>query len=288
MIASLENDQLCIKVNSLGAELWSVYDKTQKRECLWQGEPDVWPWRAPNLFPVCGRLREGKAKFAGKEYPMPLHGFLRDYEHQLVFQSKDKLCFRMTDSEETRKMYPFAFCVETEFCLKENGLLQTFFVTNSGNQRMSFSIGFHTGWKCPFDENHLTSDYRIIFEKEENTDRILNQDLIIIGRTPFLCGKRSFPVKETLFTPNLVLEGLQSHWLRLEEKESKRFIQVGIEGFPALVLWSVPNNMPFLCIEPWHGMFEPQEEYGEFEEKPFVRKLLPGERFSCCMSVTLG
>lgn len=288
MIVSLENDRLRVQVNSLGAELWSVWDKARERECLWQGEPAVWPRRAPNLFPVCGKLRSGTANFGGRKYPMPLHGFLRDYEHEPILQSQDKIRFRMTDSEETRQMYPFAFCVETEFCLTEDGLSQTFSVFNSGDQTLPFSIGYHTGWRCPFDAEHSPSDYRIVFEKEETADRILNQDLAITGKTPFLRGENSFPVEEALFTPNLLLQGLQSRWLRLEEKGSGRFIQVGIEGFPALVLWSVPENMPFLCIEPWHGMFEPEEEYGEFGEKPFVRKLTPGERFSCCMNVTLG
>ena len=60
MIDTIENDRFRVQVNRLGAELWSVYDKLEQRECLWQGDPAVWPRRAPNLFPVCGSLRGGR------------------------------------------------------------------------------------------------------------------------------------------------------------------------------------------------------------------------------------
>lgn len=288
MIDTIENDRFRVQVNRLGAELWSVYDKLEQRECLWQGDPAVWPRRAPNLFPVCGSLRGGAALFDGVPRTIPLHGFLRDYDHALAEHSAGRLLYRFTDSEETRAMYPFAFCVETEFVLEESGLRQTFTVTNTGSRELPFSIGYHTGWMCPFDASHSISDYRLVLEREETADRVVNRDLVICGREPYLCGERTIELRDGVLTPNLVLEGLRSRWLRIEEKDTGRFTQIGIGGFPVVVLWSVPEHMPFVCVEPWHGLFEPAEPYGEFSEKPLVRRTAPGEQFSCCMQVCFG
>ena len=41
MIDTIENDRFRVQVNRLGTELWSVYDKPEQRECLWQGDPAV-------------------------------------------------------------------------------------------------------------------------------------------------------------------------------------------------------------------------------------------------------
>lgn len=288
MIYTIENEAYRVRVNSLGAELWSVLDKRENRECLWQGNPEIWPRRAPNLFPVCGRLHEGTAYFSGKGYSIPLHGFLRDYDHELVYQSQDVVRFRMCDGVETRGMYPFSFCVETEFVLDDQGLKQTFFVTNTGHEELPFSIGYHTGWRCPFDAAHSIKDYQLVFEKEETVDRILNENLIVSGREPYLQEENIIGLQEGLLTPNIVLQNLQSRWVRIEEKDSGRFIQIGIRDFPNVVFWSVPEKMPFVCVEPWHGLFEPAEKYGEFVNKPFLEKLEPGKTFSCCMTVAAG
>lgn len=285
MIYRIENDRLRVEVNSLGSELWSVYDKQDDRECLWQGDPAVWPRRSPNLFPVCGLLREGMARIDGGEYKIPLHGFLRDYHHVLIGRTADTLRFRFEDNDQTRQMYPFRFAVETEFRLTRKGMTQTFYVENRDKRILPFSIGFHTGWNCPFGTGRTIEDYRIVFEKNETADHLMNKDLIVTGAEPYLADERIIQLKDGALTPNIALQGLTSKWVRIEEVETGRCVQVGIQGFPTVVLWSVPENMPFVCVEPWHGSFEPGQEYGELEAKPGICKLAPNEVFQCSMEV---
>lgn len=283
MIDQIQNDVFCVQVNRKGAELWSVFNKRQNRECLWQGDSAVWARRAPNLFPVCGGLRQNKACFDGKAYLMPQHGFLRDYEHALVEKTENRIRFRMIDNKETRNMYPFSFCVETEFRLSSYGLKQTFWVQNTQDTPLSFSIGYHTGWMCPFDTEHAIDNYCLIFEKEE-------QIQIPCGRAGESRGRERgiIHLRDGIFDPCVVIQSLKSRWVRLEEKDSGRFIQVGLEKFPALVLWSAPGKTRFVCIEPWHGMFEPVGQYGEFANKPFVINLPSRRTFSCEMTVCIG
>ena len=57
----LENEFLRVKVALRGAELCSLYDKRRREELIWQGDPTVWGWHAPLLFPlVPHRTRRGR------------------------------------------------------------------------------------------------------------------------------------------------------------------------------------------------------------------------------------
>ena len=51
MIRTLENDQLRVQINDLGAELTEIYDKTNDRQVLWNADPSYWNRHAPVLFP---------------------------------------------------------------------------------------------------------------------------------------------------------------------------------------------------------------------------------------------
>ena len=55
----IENDYLCVRIQSKGAEMCSVVKKETGEELLWQADPAVWNRHAPILFPYCGRLKNG-------------------------------------------------------------------------------------------------------------------------------------------------------------------------------------------------------------------------------------
>lgn len=78
MLYSIENDRLRVEINDIGAELYSIKDKTDGFEYLWQGDPQYWSGRAYNLFPICGRITEGRYTYKGGSYDICLHGFARD------------------------------------------------------------------------------------------------------------------------------------------------------------------------------------------------------------------
>lgn len=289
-IYTLENDVLSVKVNSLGCELWSIFDKRDNTEHLWQGDESVWPRRAPNLFPLCGKLKEGKTVINGQEYSIPLHGFLRDFEHKLISSSESTLRFHFESNEETLKMFPYEFSVDTIFTLDNNKLVQSFLVENNSNSVMPFSIGYHTGYMCPFDKNHSISDYELLFERNETIDKFETVDNIITGKTKLLNQQDRIELCDNFFNennPNIAFSGFTSEWLKIREKSTNRAVKIQIKGFPAVVLWSVPEKMPFLCVEPWYGMFDTKDDYGEFKNKPFVEHLQKNKIFLCSLSVWL-
>ena len=105
----IENEAVKISVADMGAELMSLILKSDHTEYLWQGDEKYWAGRATNLFPICGRLTDGKYIYQGEEYEMVLHGFAKKSIFSVVEQKKDSITFSLRANEETLKIYPFDF-----------------------------------------------------------------------------------------------------------------------------------------------------------------------------------
>ena len=83
MVYTIENEYLFVAVEDIGAQLKSIYHKESKTEFLWQGDPKYWKGRAYNLFPIVGRLYDGKYTYNGKIYELERHGFARNKKFYL-------------------------------------------------------------------------------------------------------------------------------------------------------------------------------------------------------------
>ena len=100
MLYSIENDRLRVEINYIGAEMYSIKDKADGFEYLWQGDPQYWSGRAYNLFPICGRITEGRYTYKGGSYDICLHGFARDAAFTCVEQAA---ILRASSLEQMRK-----------------------------------------------------------------------------------------------------------------------------------------------------------------------------------------
>ncbi len=119
-IITLANAALTARISALGAELQSLVPAWGD-ELMWQADPAVWNWHAPNLFPVVGALAKDTLIHQGVRYEMPAHGFLRHSLTEVIAQSADAVVFRLTDNPETRCHYPFAFTLTLAFHLEDEG-----------------------------------------------------------------------------------------------------------------------------------------------------------------------
>ena len=134
-LITIANDHLTAQINPHGAELTHLHD-ADGRELMTDADPAFWTGHAPILFPVVGVVNEGVIRLDGQAYPMQKHGFARHSTFDVVAQSETSATFRLTDSEETRKAYPFAFALDIVFTLDGAPLL----VMTSGSHRVD------TGW----------------------------------------------------------------------------------------------------------------------------------------------
>ena len=105
---TIRNHAMTVTVDELGAQLMSI-TAADGTEYLWNGDPAYWTGRAPILFPYVGRLTNDRYTYDGKEYEMTRHGFAKRSEFTVLTAGKDHVTLHIEDTEESRKIYPFAF-----------------------------------------------------------------------------------------------------------------------------------------------------------------------------------
>ena len=170
-----------------GAELVSL--KKGDIEYLWQADPAVWNRSAPNLFPFVGKLNDGVYRYERKTYPMTPHGFARDLPFALSKRTDTYLQFTLSDTDETRKVYPFSFLFEITYTITGSTLTQTWRVTNTGKRAMYFSLGAHPGFVCPPQGGKFTDcSIRFLLDKkiEKITARTINAAGLVQEKTDSL------------------------------------------------------------------------------------------------------
>lgn len=281
MIHTLQNDALKITVADHGAELKSITG-ADGTEYLFDGNPKWWKYTSPVLFPIVGKLVNGKYRAEGKEYELPGHGFARISDFECIKEEKDRIVFRLHWSEDTLKVYPYKFSLEISYVLKDNSFAVVWLVKNLDNKPIYFSIGAHPALKCPIVDGENFEDCYLQFNAEENSSRIL---LLPSGplsrdRVPTLNGK-TLDLNYELFKGDaLVFDDLKSDEISICSKKSSKKITVQAKGFPYWGIWTPDKGgAPFLCIEPWHGHADYADFTGDITQKDGINKLEVNQSF---------
>lgn len=281
MIHTLQNDALKITVADHGAELKSITG-ADGTEYLFDGNPKWWKYTSPVLFPIVGKLVNGKYRAEGKEYELQGHGFARISDFECIKEEKDRIIFRLHWSEDTLKVYPYKFSLEISYVLKDNSVAVVWLVKNLDNKPIYFSIGAHPALKCPIVDGENFEDCYLQFNAEENSSRIL---LLPSGplsrdRVPTLNGK-TLDLNYELFKGDaLVFDDLKSDEISICSKKSSKKITVQAKGFPYWGIWTPDKGgAPFLCIEPWHGHADYVDFTGDIMQKDGINKLEVNQSF---------
>ncbi|PKD16636.1 aldose epimerase [Salegentibacter salinarum] len=253
----LQNEYLSIKVNPVGAELSSLKNLESGIEHLWQGNPEFWASRAPNLFPVIGVLKNGEFIFEGKSYKMPKHGFVRyNEEIQLKEKTSNALGFQLEYSEKTLESYPFKFKFEISFILKDKSLEVHHKVFNLDEKPLYFSLGGHPAFNAPISKNEVYEDYYLEFDqKMDLRTHVLSENGLISDKTEgILDNEDKIRLHKDLFAKDaLIFKNIPSKKVALKSKNSGTILSVAYSDFKNLGIWAKPGA-PYVCIEPWLGI----------------------------------
>ena len=287
----LENELVQATINTLGAELTSFKLKGDGTEYIWQADPKFWGRHAPILFPIVGRLKDNTYRIKDRTYFMTQHGFARDLPFALISSGDDYFSFRLTSNEETLAKYPFEFELVVSYKLEGTSLQVIYGVRNASSETMYFSIGAHPGFNWPLRPDQETAeDYVVEFSSPETVDLLLIEEGLISNEgKPFLKNESSFPLSEDLFAKDaLVFQGLQSEKLALRSLKTDKFVEMEIEGFPYLGIWSQRGSAPFVCFEPWFGLADEVDSDYDFTTKRGIQKLEVNGEFACTYTITIG
>ena len=255
MLIKIQNDHLSASINSVGAELCSLFSPKKQLELIWEGKPEYWARHAPILFPIVGKLAKNQYLVGEKDFSMNQHGFARDTEFKVEKHLKDRVLLSLTNDNDLEKKYPFPFELLVEYSLENENLITSFKVWNRGNRPMPFSLGAHPAFRCPLEEGGSFEDYFLEFEKPETVERFFLEDGLLSSKHETLLeDDKILPLTYSLFEKDaLILKGLKSRKIALKSNHFPAEIKLDFKDFPYFGIWTKPGA-PFICLEPWHGL----------------------------------
>lgn len=283
----VSSSALSVQIDPLGAQLSSLRDAAG-RDLLWDGNPDFWNGRAPLLFPIVGSLVDGKYRVSGKTYALPRHGFARRKPFEVLEASATYALLRLKADDETIPVYPFQFQLQVLFEVGDATLNVTTRVINDGDVPMPASFGCHPAFRWPLPFGAARSDHAIEFDLEETAPirRLDATGLVTAARHPTPVRGRRLLLDDALFREDVVIFApIHSQALSYGAGSGPR-IRMQFPDTPYLGIWTKPGA-PFICIEPWHGISDPQGFSGDFTQKPGVFIVPPGGNRELNMQVTL-
>ena len=286
-LVHIASGDLTAAINPLGAELWSLRD-ADGRELMTDADPAYWTGHAPILFPVVGRPYREVIRVDATQYPMNQHGFARRATFELVDAGPESATFRLTDDSDTRAHYPFAFLLQITYRLDGATLAADVTIGNPGDVALPASFGFHPAfaWPLPYGRDKL--DHRITFSNDE-PDRLreIAKDGTIAAETrPSPLDGRTLRLRDDLFANDaLVWNHIRSDHVVYGASDGPR-LEIAFPDTPMLGVWTRPGAH-YICVEPWHGIADPEGFTGDIRDKPGIFAVPVGGEKRIALKVTL-
>lgn len=289
-----------VMVSRYGGEVvgYRIYDSARDRvvPLLYRdSQPDPpekgWKNHATVLFPIVGGLKGKKSRLGDREISTRgNHGFARHSTFELVETSHDgraMIRYRLKPNEEIRQYYPFRFQLDLVYELIGNILAVTFEVSNPGREDIYYQFGWHPGFATPvFSGQGRKNNCRLIMPTGKIIKYANNEHCRLTGETTEIQvgGPLVWTEKELEATLMYEIPDSEMRHVTLEDPDSRVSIRVEFPDFPHLGFWSEPGE-EFICIEPWQGM-DDSEEQEPFDRKVGVVRLEPGRIDKRTITVT--
>jgi len=291
MIVTLKSEGYQITVNTLGAELKSFKNPSGK-EFIWNGDPAFWARSSPLLFPAIGNVRNNKTVIAGREYPMPKHGFCKDMEFVLLTCRNDFAVFSLRANEESLKYYPYLFELQLSYKLDRNKLAISYKVSNKSEDIMYYHIGAHPGFICPLESGKSLKDYVLQFDRDENIKSIvydMTKLCFSSSRTGIALEGNLLPLSADMFDNDAIyFRHTNSHGVSLINPSTAKGVHLSYPDFSSIAIWTPAGGAaPFVCLEPWNGAAIFDDEDDIFCHKRDIQALMPEKETSYRLEISL-
>jgi galactose mutarotase-like enzyme len=212
----------------------------------------------PILFPFNGRcFDQGEIFFwradDGVKRAIPLHGIARQGEFVVTEIDDHGFAARFVPGEEAKAAYPFDYEFVVKYRFTELGLSCDFTLHNRDQRPLPWSAGHHFYFTVPWNNGRKRSDYAIRIPATQR----LKQD-----KAGGLVAGPDLQAEESLGNPALVdtfHTGLTGNEVSFGDRAGSGTLRVslGHDPKPALgatfVTWTLADDSPFYCVEPWMG-----------------------------------
>ncbi len=282
MILTIRSESLTVEIEDAGAQMASVRDNKTGVQYIWQGDPNIWPRRAPLLFPIIARLKDNQYTLDGKSWTIPTHGFCRSAPFAVSDQSENAVSFRYSDTEETRKSYPFAFALTVTYSIKGRVLTKRHKIENKSEIPMFYELGGHDGFRAPLAPGENMSDYAIrIPGLNHITPYGMDENNMITPKNrSFALPNGRISLKPSDYRlDTVILDNLPQSKAVLVDKQDRPRVTMEFKDFPYLGIWTAAKNFDtnYVCIEPWTTLPDAVFAGRALSEKTGIRTLQPGK-----------
>lgn len=278
----LHNDFLSVEINELGAQLHHLM--ANGHDYLWPGDPNSWKRQAPVLFPFVGRLKDDLYHYQGREFHQTQHGFARDLPFNVVEQDSEHVTLTLTDNQQTRQAYPFAFKLTISYRLLGRTLQVSYDVENPDKQQtLIYALGAHPGFHLPLADDGDFNDLQLRVDPPKTYERI---KLVAPGPASDLSHPSTIDLSDglklhhDLFKNDAVVLALkgQPATISVSDPTSGHGVRVHTVNNPYVGVWSpYPAQANLVCIEPWWGIADTTDSDGQLEHKAAMHRLAPGD-----------
>ena len=275
----LNNKWLHIEVSETGAEMCRILGLKSQTEYLWCADPAYWGQHCPLLFPLVGKLREGKTKIFGTTYEIPKHGFVSNEQFTKTAHTSNSLTYQLESTPAMHQVYPFPFRLEVNYKLRANHITVSWTIYNIGLHRMSFHIGGHPGINYPnFDGKNKIKAYAR-FKPEGSIESAAVCETGCLGNSrytlPLMEGL--LPITDECFNNDaIIIDRNQVNSISLLDLNKNPYVTMDFAS-PVLLLWSPYGvNSPFVCLEPWYGLCDADDYEGDLANRPYTNHVEPG------------
>ncbi len=281
-IYCIKNEHITVQIHKRGATLWSIKD-SEGNEYLWQGNPDYWAKRAPNLFPYIARLTDKKYVLDGNVYEMGSHGFAKDMDFAVEQMSDNHIMFSLKNNAETYSQYPYEFEFGISYRLEDRKIEIIYSVYNQDKKVMYFGLGGHPGFNVPFEKDTVFEDYYLEFDEVADAKRVgFSEDCFLTGEDteyPLVGGKR-IQLNHSLFDDDAIVLTGMSRGVTLTSNKGKRSLRVQYPSMPYLGIWHKPKvAAPYVCIEPWTSLPSRKGIVEDLSKQPSLVSLEPDGKY---------
>jgi len=279
MYITLENDSLLAVLSTEGGALERIFNKKTNNEHIWKYDKSEWARRTSVCFPICGRLLENEYIIDSIMYSLPMHGFLREKNLDILSQTGSSAVLQCRSDDITLRSYPFAFTLTLAVELVGNQLGIVYEVRNETARTMYYSIGSHYTFKVPLSGKETLADYFFDLQHIQNAGRLLYTDGFVSGKSDDFFRGRSRLDLQGLFENGSVafeLKDLRGSQFILKSRRSPFQTAVSMKNFSHLVLWAPSPTASFVCIEAWAGIPDTVDHNKILSEKKGILSLAAG------------
>lgn len=214
----------------------------------------------PILFPFPNRLRAGVLSFRGQRFVVNphRHGFVRDKAWRVrhTGASEGEGAWITSRFEAVQyatailQQFPFPFCLEVTYRLREATLSMETVVHNTGAHDMPMGFGIHPYFRCPVPGTLcVPAQQRWELEDSLPTGKLLTVDGPYDLRQP---RDVTSLVLDDIYTDLVAdTDGLVRCTLQDQQRRLQTTVAFDAAQFPHVVVYTPPAPRQAICIEPY-------------------------------------